>query len=508
MVVAAALLTLQTLWHGHLTGVVEYDDGVYFAASDALVHGVLPYRDYAFIQPPFIAVLLAPFALAARLIGSAAAFEAARVGIALTGLVNVGLVGRLLRGRPAGEVFAGMLVMAVYPGALSSAQTVLIEPLLVLLVLLAALALFSAGQITLSARRQWLAGAVLGVAVATKIWALAPLAVAVAVLWWAGRRQPGVAGGWWRLSVAAVLGVLACCAPFAVTALPDFLREIIVVQGIRPAGGFARPERLADLSGTAGLVHTLAAGGSSQAIAEIVIAVAFAAIAVQVATSWRRCRPVTDLERFAATSAVAVSVALLLAPTYYYHYSGFVAPFLALAVPRVIAALGAAAVTRRSVTASGGAAVRARLALPTVLLGLLVAAVAIADVSTTLRSPRPAQVTAAFDGAMDSGGCVLSLQPSLTILAGRNTTHRRGCSPVIDYQGAERVYAGGLSQDPADARNPTLQRQIQHWLDGADLIVVASASPSWGPAATRYVAEHFTRIDLPEQRVVVYRRDR
>jgi hypothetical protein len=53
-VAALAVLALQALLHAHFSAVDEYDDGVYFGASVELLHGVLAYRDFAFIQPPAI----------------------------------------------------------------------------------------------------------------------------------------------------------------------------------------------------------------------------------------------------------------------------------------------------------------------------------------------------------------------------------------------------------------------------------------------------------------------
>ncbi|HWD24554.1 MAG TPA: hypothetical protein VG368_03755, partial [Acidimicrobiales bacterium] len=54
--------------HG-LFGLTEYDDGVYFGASLRLIEGVFPYRDFVFVQPPGITVVLAPFAALSHLIG-------------------------------------------------------------------------------------------------------------------------------------------------------------------------------------------------------------------------------------------------------------------------------------------------------------------------------------------------------------------------------------------------------------------------------------------------------
>ena len=42
---------------GFLTGVSEYDDGVYLGAAIRLTQGALPYRDFAFVQPPGMLLL-------------------------------------------------------------------------------------------------------------------------------------------------------------------------------------------------------------------------------------------------------------------------------------------------------------------------------------------------------------------------------------------------------------------------------------------------------------------
>ncbi len=59
--VVAALLRLALLWHsGGWHSAIEYDDGVHYESSALLLHGVLPYRDYTFLQPPGITWLLLP----------------------------------------------------------------------------------------------------------------------------------------------------------------------------------------------------------------------------------------------------------------------------------------------------------------------------------------------------------------------------------------------------------------------------------------------------------------
>ena len=91
------VLALQAFLHNHYSAVDEYDDGVYFGASVQLVHGVLAYRDFAFIQPPAITLWLAPVAALSTLTGTAAAMEVARFFVDLVTVTNIVLVGALVR---------------------------------------------------------------------------------------------------------------------------------------------------------------------------------------------------------------------------------------------------------------------------------------------------------------------------------------------------------------------------------------------------------------------------
>ena len=61
-------------WHQYL----EYDDGVWFGTAVRLAHGVLPYRSFVDDQPPGVPVLMLPFALWSRSVGTRTAFAWAR----------------------------------------------------------------------------------------------------------------------------------------------------------------------------------------------------------------------------------------------------------------------------------------------------------------------------------------------------------------------------------------------------------------------------------------------
>ena len=124
----AALLFIQSLYNGHLGSVVEYDDGVYFGASINLVHGILPYKDFALVQPPLITILLAPFAALASTVGTKDAMELARVFTDLISLVNVVLVALILRTRSTFRQTLGTAIMALSSSTLQASQTILTKP--------------------------------------------------------------------------------------------------------------------------------------------------------------------------------------------------------------------------------------------------------------------------------------------------------------------------------------------------------------------------------------------
>jgi hypothetical protein len=201
-VAALGVLALQAFLHAHFSAVDEYDDGVYFGASVELAHGVLAYRDFAFIQPPMITLWMAPFAALSPLTGTAAAMEAGRFFVDIVTVTNVVLVGALVRRRPTWQVIVATGVMAFSQGTVLASQTILLEPFLVLACLIALLFLLEGEVLTRTSRRLWWCGIFFGVAGATKVWAALPFLAALIVLAPSGlraqRRSPeGRSSGSW-----------------------------------------------------------------------------------------------------------------------------------------------------------------------------------------------------------------------------------------------------------------------------------------------------------------------
>lgn len=96
------LAVLTYLWQLSVPMFLQlYDSGVYLASSIHLVSGVMPYRDFSFVQPPGILWILSPVALVSRLYGTHDGFILARVLSAFVTALDARLLTWLVRRRGA-----------------------------------------------------------------------------------------------------------------------------------------------------------------------------------------------------------------------------------------------------------------------------------------------------------------------------------------------------------------------------------------------------------------------
>jgi hypothetical protein len=488
---ALAVLALQAFLHQHYSAVDEYDDGVYFGASVELLHGLLPYRDFAFIQPPMITVWMFPFAALSTLTGTAIAMEAGRFFVDLVTLTNVVLVGALVRRRPTFQVVIATAAMAFAQGSIRASQTILLEPFVVLACLIAFLFLMEGEGVTSSSRRLWWCGMFFGIAGATKVWAVFPLVAALIVLAPVGlRAQRKVVAG-------AGLGFVACSLPFLIGAPISFFKQVVVTQAIRNTGGFTPLARVADLTQIPGLSSSIERhSGLGAPLLALVLFFGFCALLI----CWtdRHRSAWSALERLSAWGALLAGVGLLISPTYYYHYSGFMAPFVALVLSSVAGRVREPlrmALTRTTLSA------RSPL-LPT-LLGWIATATAIALVLGTLITvvvdlPVAPQVSDAVSDAIPGHGCVLYANPTLALLDNRFTSDVSGCPDVIDWLGQERVLDNGLATAPSDSHDTHLQTMMSRWIDSSDAVVLESSDLGLDSANERYLRSHFAQeVDIP-----------
>ncbi len=483
---AAALATLLSLITlvatGHLTGVFEYDDGVYFGSALRLAQGLLPYRDFVLIQPPGLPLLLAPVALLAPWLGTHGASEIARLIVPLVSGANVLLLGRLVRHRSPLVVAVACIGLAVYPDAVLASTTLLLEPFLNFFCLAAATLAFEGDQLTGSGLRWLGAGALLGLGGEIKVWAVLPLAVLllVCLLW---RRRNA-----WRLVVGALAGGLAPALPFLLLAGPSFLHQVVGDQlgrgGVTAVSAIERLEFITSvwpgLGVPAGHLYKLLAAAASLGV--VLLAVGALAYVP---------RRLSALEGFAAGSLILVTAALMWPADFFYHYAAFAGPFLALVVALALGRLQlrwAAPVVAATAVGLGLLVVHA-LAIPVLLQ----------------RSADPSAVLAA---AIPQGACVVSDDVEFTINADRFRASGPDCPDIVDALGLTINASGSPVPSSETAQRlaaPLWLRAFSH----AQYLLLTPLSADripWTPALRRYVQRHFVAATGPTPALVLRRR--
>lgn len=294
-----------------------YDSGVYFAAALHFTSGVMPYRDFTFVNPPGIVLLMSPLAFLSRLIGNHDGYIAARVLMSLVTALNAGLLAWLVRrkGRLAMVVAGGL---ALLPVALLVSSAVKLDPYAILFVLLGAQVILSQDHSTgtLTTRRLIVGGLLFGFAGDIKLWAVFPfIALLFCLVSWAR----------WRTLVAigcAALGFIVPSLPFIFLAPHSFVSQVFTAQlsqKYNPSVSLGTSWRLIDLTGFS---QTSIAPSSKEAVT------AFVALVVIVVVAYARRQRYELVDLFLLISAAITVFALLYAPVSNTYYAYFAAPFL------------------------------------------------------------------------------------------------------------------------------------------------------------------------------------
>jgi alpha-1,2-mannosyltransferase len=489
-VIGLALRLLQLTRPGHLLGVTEYDDGVYFGSAIRLVNGVMPYKDFVLVQPPGLIVLMTPVAALSKLTGSAWGMGIGRLITACAGAASVPLAGLLVRRRGLLAVILTCGIMAVYPDAILAAHTVLQEPWLVLFCLLGLLAVMEDGRLTASRRRLAWGGVAFGFAGAVKLWAILPIVV-IAVLCLPGLRRLGV------YLAGVIAGFLVPVLPFLIAAPSMFWRGVFLAQVVRVDNARTTlATRLADLSGIDSTVRTRVPISTATA-ALVIVLIAVLVVGACVAASMLTHRLPSPLESFALVTSLLVLIAFLAPADFYYHYAAFFAPFLALAVGLPVARLVSALQERSGQRAQGLRLETAAAGIA--VLALLVMAVVQGHSEAVLKA---ADDPSAAPPAIPSGACVLTDQVSFTIAAGRFTSSVPGCPQLVDGVGTDLALSQGHNGVSGAAHNPAVRavwnsafHKAQYvWLSNGLFDKTVARRIAWTPALRAYFAAHFQRV--------------
>jgi hypothetical protein len=453
---------------GFLTQSTEYDDGVYLGAAIRLTQGVMPYKDFAFVQPPGILLLMSPVALFARVTSTVDGLALARVLTVLASVACVPLAGNLVRFRGTLVTALTCFILAVYPSDIATAHTLLLEPWMNLLVLIAANLAFSRGRLSPSVGRLAWAGVVIGLAGAVKFWSGAPAVVLLVIVALAcrsaakngaaknGAAEDGESGAWRRL-VAYLSGLAAAFVipllPFAAAAPRAFYRSTIVYQAARVGTYTPLSLRLAHITGVIDLLDywgriTLTAGSKSvfgQAVdadttpttPHVLPFVASGLLVLIVAAGYIIARrTMAQAEWFALATCAAALAAILIYSAFFYHYPAFPGPWLA-----IVAAVSLGTLIERGATTWSGVPVR-QLAAGAIGLVLAFACVLQLSEVSGLATPTGANQVSSL---IPAEACVVTDETALVISANRFEATKPGCPVVVDSLATTLVLTHGQS---------------------------------------------------------------
>jgi alpha-1,2-mannosyltransferase len=437
---AVAVREALVLRNGSPTGNFGYDTGVYYAAADALIHGRIPYSDFVLLHPPAIMLALAPSALIGHLTTDHIGFFAASTSFTLLGGANAALVALTARrwGIPRPAALLGGLFYAVWFGAAAAEYTCRLEPLGNFFLLLALLVLGSVREGPGRPRALVIAGAMLGLAMSTKIWFSVPALVAAG--WLLTERRLGDA----KRLVGGIIGAgLVVDGPFLVLSHGKMFARVITAQVIRHAFRSSPKLRLSALS----FGHRLPHGTPHTTVVLLSLVVGAAVVALAA----RRPAPLL----FPVLASVHLLV-LLLAPSWFGPYADFVAAPLALCVA------GAAGVRLRF--GFGPATAIAALALASAATLTIV-------VAGTFRVARPLPHAGRLAAAVRGDRCVMSDMPSgLIALDKLDSDLANGCPNWVDVTG--HTYFGRDNGRERRARNRRWRADLLDYLSEGEAALV------------------------------------
>jgi hypothetical protein len=339
------------------------------------------------------------------------------------------------------------------------------------------------GDRVATGRRLLLGGVLFGFAGAVKVWAILPVAVILVLTARRPRQAAIYAGG-------VALGFCAAVLPFALTAPTTFFRSVIVAQLVR--NNLVRIPQGYRLQQMLGLAHISQLATPALVIIGIVVVAAIAAISVLGSRLAHSAPPALDW--FATGTCALVAAAFLWPADFFYHYPGFLAPFLALALAlplsRLLAALPAGgtrpwpALARRWATVAAG-----------VVLVVLTVFQVVAEAHEA--SGVPASEIAAAQRLIPPGACVATDQVSYTIAINRFVSAAPGCSLMIDGLGTDYALSNGRNGQTGAGSSPAVAAA---WMSAfraaryAWLTSEAYRRITWTPQLRAYFDSHFTPL--------------
>jgi hypothetical protein len=336
---------------------------------------------------------------------------------------------------------------------------------------------------------------VFGFAGAIESWASVPVLVVVALALPRPRKAAIYAGG-----VAA--GFLVPVLPFVIPSPRGFYQSVFVAQLVRH-GQIWVPDwvRLQQMSG---LIYVVNPGHLILLLVPLAV-VGFVAAALAGAWVITR-RPPPPLDWFAVATATLIVIAFMLPPGFFFHFPGFLEPFVAMAI-----ALSASRLLDAVRSPAGRPEGRRWMSWTAAgLAGLVIVVFAVIQgktESTTVPRVAPRSIAAA-SRTIPPGACVLTDQASFTIAANRFYSTVPGCSQMIDPLAVDYALSPGRDATVGAGQVPAVAAVMRYAFDHAQYVWLAGMYNrrriGWTPALEAYFHRNFVRLLVNHQGDALY----
>jgi hypothetical protein len=220
------------------------------------------------------------------------------------------------------------------------------------------------------------------------------------------------------------------------------------------------------------------------------------------------------LEQFALAACALTIIAFLWPADFYYHYAGFLAPFLALAIALPVArfvdalhgtgARGAARDGAQPAPRRPVARLIVRYATPAAIVAVAAMGVAQFVFESSLQPPLApttpgltSDVVSAASDVIPPGSCVLTDQASYAIAANRFVSSRPGCVPMADGVGSDYSLSRGRSAATGAQRVAAVRALWMSALRGAQYVWLSPLSYKRIPWAAREISVYFDQNFVP-----------
>jgi len=463
-----------------------YDSGVYLAASLHFVSGVLPYKDFTFVNPPGILLLMSPIALFSRVFGSHDGFILARVITSFVTAVNVSLLAWLVRYRGRIAMAIAGVGLAVLPVAFFVSSDLKLDPYCICFILIGAVVIFSKDQGSgrISKRTFAIGGLFFGIAALIKLWAFFPFLAVVIVF------VPRCKGRVLAFASGAACGFIVPSLPFFLASPRGFVSQVFTAQLFQKMNPAVSPGilwRLVDMTGFSDT--SIAPTGS-----ELVITL-FVLICLVIVAYWRRLNR-ESVDIFLLIAALITAFALLAAPVSAEYYGYFAAPFLVGVFAISLARLGGP-VRRIADRITVSSTIRSFATWSTAVAGIALWFALTLYVTTFytnyawFNGVNPPYLSS-INKTIPAGSCVVYDYAIYGIYSNRLQTSVPNCPSVVDAYGMWQTFGNHLASAP-----PEFVSEWKSYFERAQYVVLNRPNTDyvpWNDSLTSWFANHYHLI--------------